>query len=226
MRPIDEPRDNPLFVVFPQVTIRTFGSGVNNLSNELIRTEGIPLYTSIRIAVRVHLATDIHTFDRTVRWNAIGLPIFWRPCRFGFIRKSFWDGSLFLYFFFNHFLDPPRADPHDTAGCRDGVYTAESIVKRLRLQVCHQHDAQGRGHHGGTVRRVNRAGMGKRDDPEYAREMKPAGVTPAEAYPRYEQQLLKSQDIMKMDAVTGATYSLYRFRSVAAKALTEAKRGK
>ena len=53
-----------------------------------------------------------------------------------------------------------------------------------------------------------------------------AVVTPAVAYPRYGQQLLKSQDIMKMDAVTGAPHSLYRFRSVAAKALTEAKRGR
>jgi major membrane immunogen (membrane-anchored lipoprotein) len=33
-------------------------------------------------------------------------------------------------------------------------------------------------------------------------------------------------DILKVDAVTGATYSLYRFRIVAALALSEAKRGK
>ena len=56
--------------------------------------------------------------------------------------------------------------------------------------------------------------------------MEKSGTTPAVAYPLYEQRLLKSQDIMKVDAVTGATYSLYRFLIVAAQALTEAKRGK
>ncbi len=111
-------------------------------------------------------------------------------------------------------------------GCRDGVYTAESIVNDFGYKYVISMTLKGGAITAVRYDEVNRAGMGKRDDPEYAREMKPAGVTPAEAYPRYEQQLLKSQDIMKMDAVTGATYSLYRFRSVAAKALTEAKRGK
>ena len=63
----------------------------------------------------------------------------------------------------------------------------------------------------------------KRTDTEYNREMLKSGTSPAIAYPIYEQQLIKSQDYMKVDAVTGATYSLYRFRIAVAKALEKAR---
>ena len=38
------------------------------------------------------------------------------------------------------------------------------------------------------------------------------GTTPAIAYPVMEKQMLEEQDMMSVDAVSGATYSLYRFR--------------
>lgn len=65
-------------------------------------------------------------------------------------------------------------------------------------------------------------GKNKRTDIDYNREMLKSGSSPAIAYPIYEQELLKSQDYMKVDGVTGATYSLYRFRMAVAKALEKA----
>jgi len=49
-----------------------------------------------------------------------------------------------------------------------------------------------------------------------------SGTSPSIAYPIYEQELIKNQDYMKVDAVTGATYSLYRFRMAVAKAFEKA----
>jgi len=66
-------------------------------------------------------------------------------------------------------------------------------------------------------------GKNKRTDINYNREMLKSGTSPAIAYPIYENQLIKNQDYMKVDAITGATYSLYRFRMAVAKALEKAR---
>jgi len=65
-------------------------------------------------------------------------------------------------------------------------------------------------------------GKNKRTDSDYNQEMLKSGTSPSIAYPIYEDQLVKSQDYMKVDAVTGATYSLFRFRMAVAKALGKA----
>jgi major membrane immunogen (membrane-anchored lipoprotein) len=48
------------------------------------------------------------------------------------------------------------------------------------------------------------------------------GTTPAIAYPNMEQQLISKQNIMDVDGVSGATYSLYRFRYAITIALMKA----
>lgn len=65
-------------------------------------------------------------------------------------------------------------------------------------------------------------GKNKRTDINYNQEMLKSGTSPSIAYPIYEEQLIKKQNYMKVDAVTGATYSLYRFRLAVAKALEKA----
>lgn len=67
------------------------------------------------------------------------------------------------------------------------------------------------------------SGKGKKTDKQYAEEMLVAGTTPAIAYPAMENELLKKQDISELDAVSGATYSLYRFRYAVSIALIKAK---
>jgi major membrane immunogen (membrane-anchored lipoprotein) len=59
---------------------------------------------------------------------------------------------------------------------------------------------------------VHKDGHAKQNDEIYGEEMLRDGTTPALAYPMYESGLLSKQDFSKIDAVSGATYSLYRFR--------------
>ena len=52
--------------------------------------------------------------------------------------------------------------------------------------------------------------------------MSASGTTPATAYPILENQLIEKQNMMAVDAVSGATYSLYRFRYALTVALMNA----
>ncbi len=59
---------------------------------------------------------------------------------------------------------------------------------------------------------IHTDGHGKQNNTAYCRDMSVVGTTPFIAYPLYEKQLVDKQDFMDVDCVTGATYSLYRFR--------------
>jgi major membrane immunogen (membrane-anchored lipoprotein) len=115
--------------------------------------------------------------------------------------------------------------PSNAKGARDGVFEAESIVddydykhaislevKNERIVSIHYDEQKKDGH-------------GKRGDEEYCKEMKKgSGASPAEVYPQYEQALLESQDLGEIDAISGATYSLYRFKTTAIRALMKASK--
>lgn len=55
-------------------------------------------------------------------------------------------------------------------------------------------------------------GHAKQEDKAYCAKMKVSGTTPAIAYPVYEKSMLQKQNLDQIDAVSGATYSLYRFK--------------
>ena len=59
---------------------------------------------------------------------------------------------------------------------------------------------------------IHSDGHGKLHNEEYCKAMLESGTTPDIAYPSYEKQMLKKQDFSKIDAVSGASYSDYRFR--------------
>ena len=59
---------------------------------------------------------------------------------------------------------------------------------------------------------IHKDGHAKQHDEEYCKHMLVSGTTPAIAYPRYESQMLEKQDYNKVDGISGASYSLYRFR--------------
>jgi major membrane immunogen (membrane-anchored lipoprotein) len=59
---------------------------------------------------------------------------------------------------------------------------------------------------------INKDGHAKQHDEDYCKQMLRSGTTPAIAYPVYESQMLKKQDFNQIDAVSGASYSDYRFR--------------
>ncbi|MCF8303886.1 MAG: hypothetical protein K9I94_11470 [Bacteroidales bacterium] len=72
---------------------------------------------------------------------------------------------------------------------------------------------------------IHRNGKGKQEDEAYCQKMKKSGTTPAYAYPTMEAQLLSSQNLQEVDALAGATYSLYRFRYATILALIKAEMG-
>lgn len=110
----------------------------------------------------------------------------------------------------------------DAEGAKDGTYTGSSP----RDAFDYRHEATI------TIRdemivdidynEVNREGEGKEEDEAYCKEMSIAGTTPAIAYPLMEKQLLETQDLGAVDAVSGATYSFYRFRFAVMVALMKA----
>jgi major membrane immunogen (membrane-anchored lipoprotein) len=114
--------------------------------------------------------------------------------------------------------------PTNARNARDGTFEAESIyddfeykhVVRIEVKdgkiVSVHYDEQ------------KKDGHGKRNDEAYCEEMKAgSGASPAEVYPRYEKALLQSQDLAEIDGVSGATYSLYRFKATVVRALWKAK---
>lgn len=59
---------------------------------------------------------------------------------------------------------------------------------------------------------VHTDGHAKQSDEAYGKEMMEGGTSPAIAYPEYEKQMLRKQDLNQIDAVSGASYSSYRFK--------------
>ena len=59
---------------------------------------------------------------------------------------------------------------------------------------------------------IHTTGHAKQHDEDYCKRMLQSGTTPAIAYPIYENQMLSKQDFNQIDAVSGASYSDYRFR--------------
>jgi major membrane immunogen (membrane-anchored lipoprotein) len=117
----------------------------------------------------------------------------------------------------------------DPGTLKDGVYEAYSLidvrdyVHYIRLEA-----------KGGRIVDVRYDefkpvdGKGKRDDAAYGRAMTlvTRKITPAETYPLLERSLLESQDPLKVDTVSGATLSSYRFQITALKALYEYRAGR
>jgi major membrane immunogen (membrane-anchored lipoprotein) len=59
---------------------------------------------------------------------------------------------------------------------------------------------------------IHKDGHAKQHDEAYCKRMLKSGTTPAIAYPIYENQMLEKQDFNRIDAVSGASYSQYRFK--------------
>lgn len=113
--------------------------------------------------------------------------------------------------------------PVDAVGCKDGVYVGESpydaydykhVVKiKIKDQKIVSVDYD----------EIKKNGKGKQDDAAYCEEMSVTGTTPAIAYPIYEKQLVDKQNVLNVDGVSGASYSLYRFRYAVIVALIKAR---
>lgn len=66
---------------------------------------------------------------------------------------------------------------------------------------------------------IHADGHAKEADEQYGEKMSASGTTPAIAYPIYENALMQQQNLQELDAVSGASYSLYRFKLAVAYAI-------
>ncbi|MEG8947992.1 FMN-binding protein [Rosettibacter firmus] len=113
--------------------------------------------------------------------------------------------------------------PVDASGCKDGIYTGESPYDAYDYKHVVKIEIKNEKIIKIDYDEIKKGGKGKENDIEYNEEMKVTGTSPSIAYPSYENQMLEKQNIMKVDAVSGATYSLYRFRYALSIALMKAK---
>lgn len=114
--------------------------------------------------------------------------------------------------------------PVDASGCRDGIYEGESPKDAFDYKHWVRLEVKDEKIVGVEYDEIYVDGTGKEKDKAYNDEMKNGGgARPSEAYPSMEQQLKKKQYMLDVDATTGATYSLYRFRYAVTVALMKAR---
>jgi major membrane immunogen (membrane-anchored lipoprotein) len=102
--------------------------------------------------------------------------------------------------------------PFTAKGIPDGNYTGESPYDAFDFKHIVSITVEDEKIVAIDYNEVHKDGMGKEEDEEYCQEMSITGTTPAIAYPNMESQMLQKQDMLQVDATSGATYSLYRFR--------------
>lgn len=112
--------------------------------------------------------------------------------------------------------------PVNPKGMPDGLYTGESPYDAFDFRHVVKIKIEDETIASVDYDEIHISGWGKQENEEYCREMSNSGTTPAIAYPVLENQLIDKQDIMDVDAISGATYSLYRFRYAVAVALMKA----
>lgn len=98
------------------------------------------------------------------------------------------------------------------AGLKDGTYKGSSPADDYGYRHEVTFEMKGGKMISVDYDEIHTDGHAKQHDVAYGKEMLQSGTTPAIAYPSYESQLLKKQDLNQIDAVSGASYSDYRFR--------------
>lgn len=105
----------------------------------------------------------------------------------------------------NHF-------PSIVSGLKDGIYNGASPAD----DYGYRHEVTFEMKNGKMISidydEIHTDGHAKQHDEEYCKRMLQSGTTPAIAYPKYENQMLQNQDFNQVDAVSGASYSNYRFK--------------
>ncbi len=110
---------------------------------------------------------------------------------------------------------------------KDGVFRGESVYDNFKYRHVVEIKVKRGKIVSVTYDELKRSGKGKTTDREYCMKMKKgSGASPADVYPLYAKMLVDRGDLNKVDAVSGATYSLYRFRIAAIRAFLKARVGK
>jgi len=102
--------------------------------------------------------------------------------------------------------------PSIVSGLKDGIYKGSSPAD----DYGYRHEVVFEMKNGKMISvdydEIHPDGHAKQHDAEYCKRMLESGTTPAIAYPKYESQMLEKQNYNKVDGVSGASYSLYRFK--------------
>lgn len=113
--------------------------------------------------------------------------------------------------------------PTNASGCADGTFTGESIpdaydyVHWAKIKIEDEKIVWI------DYNEIHKNGIGKEENEEYNKEMSAAGTSPSVAYPAMEKELLDEQELLSIDGVSGASYSVYRFRYAVIMALMKAR---
>jgi major membrane immunogen (membrane-anchored lipoprotein) len=113
--------------------------------------------------------------------------------------------------------------PIDATGIPDGTYTGESPGDAYDYRHVVTIEVKDGKIISADYDEVLPSGRGKEGDVVYNEQMSITGTTPSVAYPLLEKQIVEKQNMMEVDAVSGATYSLYRFRYALTVALINGK---
>ncbi|MCG8580988.1 MAG: FMN-binding protein [Bacteroidales bacterium] len=112
--------------------------------------------------------------------------------------------------------------PVEAITAADGVYTGESPYDAYDYKHVVKLTIKSGKITAIDYNEVHKNGIGKEENEQYNIEMSAGGAMPSDAYPQMEKQLLEVQNMLQVDAVSGATYSLNRFRYALLVALMKA----
>jgi len=115
--------------------------------------------------------------------------------------------------------------PVNAEGCRDGVWEGISPYDAFDYRHVVKLTIQNEKIIHVDYDEVHVNGGSKESDQAYNQLMSQGGGQPSTAYPRYEKGLVAFQDMQKIESVSGASYSLYRFRYAVTVALMKARLG-
>jgi len=113
--------------------------------------------------------------------------------------------------------------PVSTLRAADGIYTGESPYDQFDYKHVVELTIEDQKITAVNYNEVHKDGSDKKSDEKYNEQMSAAGTSPAIAYPDMEKQLVEKQEVWEVDATSGATYSLYRFRYAVTLALMKAE---
>ncbi|HUX95055.1 MAG TPA: hypothetical protein VMV47_04920 [Bacteroidales bacterium] len=102
--------------------------------------------------------------------------------------------------------------PVDARSAKDGTYMGESPYDAFDYKHIVELEIKDEKIVSLDYNEIHKSGIGKEEDESYCEEMSVTGTSPDIAYPIMEAEMLEKQNMMKVDAVSGASYSLYRFR--------------
>lgn len=125
--------------------------------------------------------------------------------------------------FYNRYGIPTSAEE-----LPDGHYKAESPADDYHYRHIINFEVENGRFKNVEYDEIKYSGKSKTEEVEYNKKMNEnvLGSAPEITYPIYEKQLEEKQNLMEIDAISGATYSRYRLQLVAAMAIVDGPEGR